>query len=115
MEFTLENEILTVTVTTSGAQVKSVLRKCDGVEHIWQADPAVWGQHAPILFPYAGRLPEGKMTAKGRLFEGLAAHGFARDMEHALVSQRLWPSGPTDSGSCPPSVWRATPSTTPSP
>ena len=35
MEFTLENEILTVTVTTSGAQVKSVLRKCDGVEHIW--------------------------------------------------------------------------------
>ena len=50
MEFTLENEILTVTVTTSGAQVKSVLRKCDGVEHIWQADPAVWGQHAPILF-----------------------------------------------------------------
>ena len=86
MEFTLENEILTVTVTTSGAQVKSVLRKCDGVEHIWQADPAVWGQHAPILFPYAGRLPEGKMTAKGRLFEGLAAHGFARDMEHALVS-----------------------------
>lgn len=86
MEFTLENEILTVTVTTSGAQVKSVLRKCDGVEHIWQADPAVWGQHAPILFPYAGRLPEGKMTAKGRLFEGLSAHGFARDMEHALVS-----------------------------
>lgn len=86
MEFTLENEILTVTVTTSGAQVKSVLRKCDGVEHIWQADPAVWGKHAPILFPYAGRLPEGKMTAKGRLFEGLAAHGFARDMEHALVS-----------------------------
>lgn len=86
MEFTLENEILTVTVTTSGAQMKSVLRKCDGVEHIWQADPAVWGQHAPILFPYAGRLPEGKMTAKGRLFEGLAAHGFAREMEHALVS-----------------------------
>ena len=36
-EFTVENEYLKVTVTTWGAQVKSVVRKCDGVEHIWQA------------------------------------------------------------------------------
>ena len=37
-EFTIENEYLKVTVTTWGAQVKSVIRKCDGVEHMWQAD-----------------------------------------------------------------------------
>ena len=79
MEYTLENEYLKLTVASLGAEVVSLVRKSDGVEHIWQADPAVWGQHAPILFPYAGRLPEGKMTAKGRLFEGLSAHGFARD------------------------------------
>ena len=52
-EFTIENEYLKVTVTTWGAQVKSVVRKCDHVEHIWQADKSVWGYHAPILFPYA--------------------------------------------------------------
>ena len=41
MEYIIENEYLKVTVTTWGAQVKSVIRKCDGVEHIWQADKSV--------------------------------------------------------------------------
>ena len=41
MEYTIENEYLKLTVTTWGAQVRSVVRKSDGVEHIWQADSAV--------------------------------------------------------------------------
>ena len=85
MEYTVENEYLKLTVTTWGAQVKSVLRKCDGVEHIWQADPAVWGYHAPILFPHAGRTGDNKIGAKGRAYE-TAQHGFARLMEHSLAA-----------------------------
>ena len=34
MELTLENDLLRVTVTTWGGQLKSVVRKCDGVEHM---------------------------------------------------------------------------------
>ena len=86
MEFLLENEYLRVTVTDWGAQVKSVVRKCDGAEHIWQADPAVWGYHAPILFPYCGRLKDGKLEAKGRVYDSAAQHGFARTATHSLVS-----------------------------
>ena len=56
MEYTIENEYLIVTVTTWGAQVKSVIRKYDDVEHMWQADKSVWGYHAPILFPHAGKV-----------------------------------------------------------
>ncbi len=41
MEYCIENEYLKVTVTTWGAQVKSVIHKNDGTEHMWQADPAV--------------------------------------------------------------------------
>ena len=37
MDFVLENDYLKVTVTSKGAQVASVLRKIDGVEHMWQA------------------------------------------------------------------------------
>ena len=85
-EFTIENEYLKVTVTTCGAQVKSVIRKCDNVEHIWQADKSVWGYHAPILFPHTGRVVGGKFEAKGGVFE-TAAHGFARTMEHDFVDQ----------------------------
>ncbi len=86
MEYTIQNEYLQVTVTTFGAQVKSVLRKCDGVEHIWQADQSVWGYHAPILFPHAGKVVDGIIQAKGGKYES-GQHGFARLMEHALVDQ----------------------------
>ena len=85
MELTLENELLKVTVTTAGAQVKSVVHKADGAEHIWQADPAVWGYHAPILFPYTGKLVGGVLTAKGKDYDGSRQHGFARNLEHSPV------------------------------
>lgn len=85
-EFSIENEYLKVTVTTWGAQLKSVVRKCDHVEHIWQADPAVWGYHAPILFPHAGKVVDGKIEAKGVVYES-GQHGFARLMEHDFVEK----------------------------
>ena len=85
MEYTIENEYLKLTVTTWGAQVKSVVRKSDGVEHIWQADKAVWGYHAPILFPHAGKVVDGIIKAKGGKYPS-GQHGFARLMEHELVT-----------------------------
>ena len=66
--------------------MKSVVRKCDGVEHIWQADKSVWGYHAPILFPHAGKVVDGKIEAKGQIYES-GQHGFARLMEHDFVEQ----------------------------
>lgn len=86
MEYSIENEYLKVTVTTWGAQVKSVIRKCDGVEHMWQADKSVWGYHAPILFPHCGKVVNGVIEAKGQTFEA-GQHGFARLMEHDFVDQ----------------------------
>ena len=86
MEYIIENEYVKLTVTTWGAQVKSVVRKADGVEHIWQADPAVWGFHAPILFPHAGKVVDGVIEAKGGTYES-GPHGFARLMEHDFVDQ----------------------------
>lgn len=86
MEYTMENEYLKVTVTTWGAQVKSVIRKCDGVEHMWSADKSVWGYHAPILFPYCGRVVNNTIVAKGQSFDA-GQHGFARLAEHDFVDQ----------------------------
>ena len=86
MEYTIENEYLKITVTTWGAQVRSVVRKSDGVEHIWNADKSVWGYHAPILFPHAGKVVDGIIEAKGGKYES-GQHGFARLMEHEFVDQ----------------------------
>ena len=86
MEYIIENEYLKVTVTTKGAQVKSVIRKCDGVEHMWQADPAVWPWHAPVLFPHCGKVVDGIIEAKGQSLPS-ASHGFTRTSEHQFVEQ----------------------------
>ena len=85
MVYTIENEYLKLTVTTWGDQVKSVVRKCDGVEHIWNADKSVWGYHAPILFPHTGKVVDGIIEAKGGRYES-TQHGFARAMEHELTA-----------------------------
>lgn len=86
MEYVLENARLKVTVSSHGSEPVSVVYKDSGRECLWQADKSVWGRHAPILFPYTGKLPDGKMVVDGKEYPG-GQHGFARDMEHALVSQ----------------------------
>ena len=86
MDYILENEYLQVTVTDWGAQVCSVVRKSDGAEHIWQADPAVWGYHAPILFPHCGKTVDNVIEAKGQVFPA-KQHGFARELTHRFVRQ----------------------------
>lgn len=87
MDYRLENELLRVTVTSHGAQIKSVVRRSDGAEHIWCGDPAVWKFQTPVLFPYTGRVRDGRIGIRGRTVENAPPHGVVRTMEHALVRQ----------------------------
>ena len=64
MQATIHNEFLTLTVDTHGAEAVS-LKNAAGEEMLWQADPAIWKRHAPILFPWTGKLVDGTFTAKG--------------------------------------------------
>lgn len=79
----LSNGILSVEITTMGAEILSV--KKDGFENMWDADPEFWNGHAPILFPVCGRLKDGKYTFCGKEFE-LGMHGFARNSEFTVES-----------------------------
>lgn len=83
MQATIHNEFLTLTVDTHGAEAVS-LKNAAGEEMLWQADPAVWSRHAPILFPWTGKLPGGAFTHEGKSYKG-GQHGFARDLEHTLL------------------------------
>jgi galactose mutarotase-like enzyme len=83
MQATIRNEFLTLTVDTHGAEAVS-LKNAAGEEMLWQADKAVWARHAPILFPWTGKLVGGSFTHNGREYKG-GQHGFARDVEHSLV------------------------------
>ena len=83
MQATIHNEFLTLTVDTHGAEAVS-LKNAAGEEMLWQADPAIWKRHAPILFPWTGKLTGGTFTANGKTYKG-GQHGFARDVEHTLL------------------------------
>ncbi len=85
MNHILKNDRLTVTVSEYGAELQSV--RLDGTERLWQADPAVWGEHSPILFPFVGRIKEGKYTFDGKEYPGEGPHGFARKSTFTLAEK----------------------------
>ena len=79
----LKNDVLTVEVSSHGAELQSI-RKGE-TEYLWQGDPAYWGRRSPVLFPIVGSVWEKKYRVDGKEYE-LGQHGFARDMDFALVS-----------------------------
>jgi len=81
----IANKFLTVRVKEQGAELCSI-KDAGGTEYLWQADPAFWARHAPVLFPIVGKLLNGRYDLNGKTFE-LPPHGFARDMKFSLVEQ----------------------------
>lgn len=85
MERTIQNEKLTLTVDTLGAQMLSI-RSADGCEYLWQGDSRYWSDRAPNLFPFIGRLTQGNCTVDGKIYP-MGIHGFAAASEFACTEQ----------------------------
>lgn len=75
MEYSIQNEQLRVTVSPRGAELQSI-QDADGLEYLWQGDPAFWGGRAPNLFPYVGRLTEKSYFYQDQMYH-MPIHGFA--------------------------------------
>ena len=85
MNYILKNEFYTVTVSSVGAEIISI-KSIDGKELLWQNNLGEgWADHAPILFPFAGRLKNGEYFYKGNAYK-MQIHGFARQSEYTLKS-----------------------------
>lgn len=92
MRHILENEQLRVEIDTFGAEVKSVIDKKTGMEYMWQGDKKYWGRTSPVLFPFVGSLKNKEYIYNGKKYQ-MGQHGFARDMEHTLLSfslEKVW-------------------------
>ena len=85
MIFELKKGGLRASARTLGGELVS-LRDGDGLEYIWQGDPAFWSGQNPILFPIVGTLKEGRVEIGGRTC-AMDRHGFARRMEFTPVDQ----------------------------
>ena len=79
---TLKNDILTVQVKEHGAELASIMK--GSTEYLWQADPAFWGRHSPVLFPIVGSVWDKRYRIGETEYE-MGQHGFARDMDFTLV------------------------------
>lgn len=73
----LENDSLRVAIRPKGAELTSIFHKSSGIEHLWQADPTVWGWHAPNLFPVVGGCLNNQLLIDGKTYP-IERHGFAR-------------------------------------
>lgn len=86
MRYQLENDQFRVSIESFGAELKSLVRKADAREYMWEADPAFWGKTAPILFPFIGKLEGACYRHQGKTY-GIEKHGFARDMDFSVLRQ----------------------------
>ena len=81
----IENDALRVTIADAGAELISAIDKATGAERVWTGDPSVWNRHAPILFPFVGKLIDGKYRIGDREYPMKTQHGFARDMDFECI------------------------------
>ena len=85
MTFELKKGALRAVARTKGGELVS-LQDGDGLEYIWQGDPAFWSGQNPVLFPIVGSLKDGRVDIGGKTCE-MGRHGFARGSEFAPVEQ----------------------------
>lgn len=71
-------------ISSMGAELTSFA--VEGREYLWQADPAFWGKHAPVLFPIVGSLRGDEATCSEGVCR-MPRHGLARIAEHELIEQ----------------------------
>ena len=82
MNYILKNDIYEATISTKGAELVS-LKMADGFEYIWQGREDLWSDHAPLLFPICGRVPNAKYTLGGKWYD-MGLHGFLSVSEFSL-------------------------------
>lgn len=98
MNYSLNTQNLSIEVTKTGIELCSIKSKKSGQEYMWQGDPAIWGSHAPVLFPIIGALKNGECFYEGTSYR-IPKHGLIRNSnkvelveqtEHSLRFRLIW-------------------------
>lgn len=86
MRINIENDQLKAGIESFGVELYSLIKKDNGQEYIWEADPVFWNKTSPILFPFIGKLEDFKYQYHGKTYD-MTKHGFARNMDFEVVAQ----------------------------
>jgi galactose mutarotase-like enzyme len=83
--FTIENEYLTISIRSKGAELDNIYSKKTRLEYLWSGDAKYWSKKSPVLFPIVGTLKNNTYYHNNKPFH-LTRHGFARDREFAVTA-----------------------------
>src|SRR3954453_4248563 len=86
MIYSLENNILSVAISTRGVELQSIIHKDFGLEYMWSGAPKFWNKKSPVLFSIVGELKNNSYMYNEKTYE-LGRHGFARNMEFEVTEQ----------------------------
>ncbi|WP_426430689.1 aldose 1-epimerase family protein [Winogradskyella sp. HB-48] len=80
----LENDQLKIDIKKKGAELCSIRSVKNNTEFIWEANPNIWGSHAPNLFPIIGAMKEDSYIYNGKKYS-MPKHGFVRSNDNFEV------------------------------
>ncbi|MDP5082063.1 MAG: aldose 1-epimerase family protein [Winogradskyella sp.] len=80
------NDLLNVDIKSEGAELCSLSSIKNNTEFMWQADPNIWGSHAPNLFPIIGMLKDNCYVYNGKAFP-MTKHGFVRNNKNFTITK----------------------------
>ncbi len=81
---TISSPALSARISPLGAELVR-LQDHDGLDLLWNGDPAFWTGRSPLLFPIVGEAMGNRIKVAGAQYE-IARHGFARTSTFVLVS-----------------------------
>lgn len=84
MNYTIKNDFLNVEISSYGAELQSI--KKNNVEYLWQGDEKTWKNKATNIFPFVGKMQDGKYIYKGQTYE-MGSHGLVRYIDFLVDSK----------------------------
>jgi galactose mutarotase-like enzyme len=82
--YSLKNDFLKISIKQQGAELCSITAIKYKTEFLWQANPDIWGSHAPNLFPIIGSMKDDSYIYNSITY-GMPKHGFARNNANFVV------------------------------
>ncbi|MUU76925.1 aldose 1-epimerase family protein [Winogradskyella endarachnes] len=83
----LQNDLLKINIKTKGAELCNITSAKTNTEFLWQANPEIWGSHAPNLFPIIGCMKDNSYTYNNKKYQ-MPKHGFVRHNENFVVKNQ---------------------------
>ncbi len=87
MKYSIQNQFLSIKVLEKGAELCSIKSIASNQEFMWQADPEIWGSHAPNLFPVIGSLKKDGFVHNGKEYP-MSKHGFIRNNKNVQLHSK---------------------------